>query len=118
LEWERHQKTDYNRFVIDSEGTILASTMRHSGFVDNIIGFNVREILHTKEYFKFMRSLQAALKSGAIIMVDYQLGTSEFIAAIDPIDSDTAFLHEHSLAGCQDRSRVISILMKWVKKSA
>jgi len=117
LEWERHQKTDYNCFQIDSAGTILATTLKQSGFVDNVVGFNVRDVLTESEYQYFMRSVGMALKRHKITVVDYHLQDQLYTAIIDPIDSETFFLHEIRTCG-QDKARIVAILMGWVQRRA
>jgi len=115
LAWERHPATAYNRFILDSEGTILASTIERSSFVDIVVGSNVLELLKDQAV-KFLDSLRTAIAVEKTIFVDYELGASKFIGALQPIDKNSVFLHEHLIVN-GNRDNVIDILTNWTKVS-
>lgn len=117
MEWEQHQGTDYNCFQIDSHGTILESTLRKSGLVNNVIGFNVRDVLSAKEHAQFMTSVDTALKEYQLVTVDYHLQDQLYTAIIDPIDDETFYLHEHK-THTQEKDRIVAILMGFVRRRA
>jgi len=115
VEWDRHPATAYNRFVLDTEGTILASTIEHSSFVDTVIGSCVLKLLKDQAV-KFLDSLRTAIAVEKTIFVDYNLGASKFIGAIQPIDKNSVFLHEHLIVN-ENRNNIIDILTNWTKAS-
>ena len=85
--------------------------------VDDIIGANVRDVLSGEDYKGFMRSLKTAIRTKQRIPINYHLGNQRYIAIIDPIDSETVFLHEQKFEG-QNENRVVNILMKMADQVA
>jgi len=117
LEWEQHQDTGYNCFILDSKGTVLETTLRKSGLVNDVIGFNIQGVLSAEEYAQFMTSVDTALQNYQLVTVDYHLQDQLYTAIIDPIDDETFYLHEHRVCG-QDKDRILAILMGFVRRRA
>lgn len=102
---------------MDSAGTILESTLEISSFVSTVIGFNVRDVLSKEEHKGFMASTKIALKTHKIAVIDYHLQGQLHTAIIEPIDTETFYLHEHKVS-TQEKDAITAVLMGFVQRRA
>jgi len=100
--------------VIDSAGVLRDTTLHKSTFVDDVIGANVKDMLDQEQAEVFMGALDTALQTGKRVCVDYSLGKQKHLyhTIIDPIDRDTAYVHEIEIRGDKDRAKYM--LRRWV----
>ena len=81
---------------------------------DGLPGVHVNEVLGWAISLKFMVLLRACINTRRVLFYNYRIDGARFIAALDPIDSDTVYVHELLWPDGADQDRIIQQLARWV----